>query len=204
MRSLFLINIQNNVETVISLISIVIATVGSYLIARYNLKKYGLLFLISSVVGTLVCYFFVTVGFYSFPFRLFPSLFKFPFFAILTVFSFYVLIGVRFSPTKWAYKIPFYWTIINIGIFIESILETKTNLIKYQWAWDFWDSYTAWWLFFLLFEVIGGKIVPPESRLPIPDEAFRYGKWAWFVFHAVMLSAAIGVGINLGSMLPKQ
>ncbi|MBM7865282.1 hypothetical protein GTO89_00680 [Heliobacterium gestii] len=197
-------NIGKNIETVIFLVAFAIDLVGAVYIARINWKRYGLLFFLSALIGSLLCYLFLVLGYYEFSYLLFPGFLPFPFESILTAFSFYVLLGVCYSPKQWAYKIPFYWTVINLGVFAESLMEAKTEIIKYQWAWDFWDSYSAWWIYLLLFEWLGGKIIPPESRRPIPEEAFRFGRWAWFVFHGVMLPAAIGIGIYLGSMLPDK
>ena len=110
-----------------------------------------------------------------------------PFEAILTVFPFYVILGVRYSPTGWAYKIPFYWVIVHFGLLTETLAHNYTHLIHYDFAWDFWDSYTWWWIFLLLFEYIGGLIVPGRHRKPIPTEAFRYGKWAWWILHFTVI-----------------
>ena len=197
-------NLKYNMETLLLLGGTVLSLLGAIWILRYNWRRYGLLFLLSSAAGTILCYIFVVLGFYSFPYRLFPELFKFPAEAILTDFPVYMLISVRYSPDKWAYKLPFYWAAINLGLLGETLAKSHTTLIRYDFAWDFWDSYTTWWLFFLFFEWVGCKIIPASSRRPIPQEAFNYGNWAWVLFHAIMISTIFGIGWYLGNMRPRH
>ncbi|MEH7097323.1 hypothetical protein [Neobacillus vireti] len=58
------------------------------------------------------------------------------------------------------WKIPFYWAIVHVGVTGEVILK-HTAIFEFKPEWDLWDSYTLWWLYFLLFERLGEKIVPP-------------------------------------------
>lgn len=193
-------NFQLNIETFISITAIIISLVGSYSILRIDWKKYGLLFLTSGFVGIFLCYIFVKSGFYSFPFRFFPSLSSMPFETILTAFPFLVLFGVRHSPNSWAYKIAFYMKIVHIGMLGETILLLNTDLIQYNWKWDFWDSYIWWWIFFLLFEWIGGLIIPKHLRKPIGSQSFRYGKWGFIVFHFIFIITIFLYGYYLGNV----
>ena len=139
---------------------------GSYLILRTNWKSYGLLYFIASLLGNIVCYLFVHFGFYSFPYIFLPIA-KIPLVAITTAFSFYVLLGIRFSPKSWPYKIAFYGVIINIGMTLETILKNTTRLIEYNFEWDFWDSYTSWWPSSFLWSGLEEKsfLILPASRL---------------------------------------
>ncbi|MDR7866408.1 MAG: CBO0543 family protein [Sporomusaceae bacterium] len=197
------VNIGRNIETVILIGALAINAAGIIWVARHDWKRYGFIVLLSGILGSGLCYIFVLLGYYTFPHLLIPGFLPFPFESILTAFSFYVLLGIRYSPTKWLYKVPFYGIIINPGVFAEFLMERHTQLIKYQPAWDLWDSYTTWWIYFLLFEWIGGKVVPENARAPIAREAFAYGKWAWFLFHIIVLLTTFGVGVLAGTNLPK-
>ncbi|EIW17742.1 MULTISPECIES: CBO0543 family protein [Pelosinus] len=193
--------LDNSKEMYISIASSVIAIIGSYLILRLDWKRYGLLYLIAGLLGNLICLLFVEVKFYTFPYIFLPIL-KVPIFSILTAFSFLVLLGVRYSPIEWVHKISFYGVIINTGVFYETVLMNKTNLISYDYEWDFWDSYTSWWAFFILMEWIGGKMIPAHLRKPLPIQAFRFGNWFWFVIHIVALFTIFLAGLYLGKNMP--
>lgn len=66
-------NIGWNMETYLTLSAFAFSTVVSILILRKNWKRYGLLFLISAVIGNILCYIFVVLGLYYYPYRLFPK-----------------------------------------------------------------------------------------------------------------------------------
>lgn len=113
-------NIGRNIETYISIISMVLSVIGTIIIIKTDWKKYGFLYLLSAIVGVVLCYIFIGLGLYTFPYRLFPQISKIPFTAILTIFPLYVLLGVRYSPSSWLWKIPFYWGMVHIGMFVEA------------------------------------------------------------------------------------
>jgi hypothetical protein len=171
-----------------------------FLIIRKNWKQYGLLFLISAAVAIILCILFTGFGFYSFPVRLFPSFSSMPVPLISTLFPMIVLVGVWLSPKRWAWKIPFYWGIVHLGLFVETVALNFTKLIKYDYKWDLWDSYTWWWIYLLVFEWIGGRIVSPEYRRPISANSFHYGRWAWAVFHFVVIITIFLGGYYLGRL----
>jgi hypothetical protein len=180
-------NIGNNIETFITIASISLTFAASYFILRVDWKRFGLVFLLAGIVGNILCYIFVKLGLYLYPYRLFPKLSIMPFETILTIFPFFVILGIRYSPKNWAYKISFYMVIVHLGLLAETLAHNFTDLIHYTFEWDFWDSYTWWWIFLLIFEYIGGLIVPNHSRKPISPDAFGYGKWAWWILHFVVI-----------------
>lgn len=191
-------------EPYISCLSIVLSLLGCWLIIRNAWKAWGLLFLSSSVLALLLCYVFVRLQLYSFPYIPFRDYLLFPAPVVGFVFPLLVLLGVKYSPTKWSHKIPFYWIIITLGMAGETLAHNYTRLIKYELFWDFWDSLTAWWLFFLFFEWLGGKFIPAQLRRPWPDEAFGFGRWAWLLTHFFMIFGFIIAGIYLGFQLCKK
>jgi uncharacterized membrane protein YhaH (DUF805 family) len=64
-------------------------------------------------------------------------------------------------------------------------------------------SYTWWWIFLLVFEWVGGIIVPAESRKPLDQELLRYGKIGWFILHFLLISTIFIAGVYAGSTLSK-
>lgn len=89
-----------NLNTILSITSMTVSVIGSILVIRINWRQYGSLFVLSGVIGVILCYLFIYLGLYNFPFRLFPSISNIPFTLILTVFPLYVLLGVRYSPRR--------------------------------------------------------------------------------------------------------
>jgi hypothetical protein len=191
-------NLGWNVETYILVTGITLSIIGSIFILKVNWKQYGSLFIISGAVGELLCYFFVKTGLYSYPYRLFPKLSSMPVTLILTMFPLYVMFGVRYSPSKWAYKIPFYWVLVHIGMLGEVLSQNLTQVIKYEQFWDTWDSYTWWWIFLLLFELVGGALVSQEYRKPIDENLLRYGKIGWYIIHLILISTIFLAGFYMG------
>lgn len=187
-------------EFIILLSAVVIFSAGTIYIIRYDWKQYGLLYLISAVVGEIICYIFVKTGLYSFPYRLFPHVSPMPFMAILTIFPFNVLFGVRYSPVQWAWKIPFYWVLVHIGVLAEVVALMNTNLIRYDQFWDVWDSYTWWWIYLLIFEYVGGMIVPESKRKPLDPSHLSYGKLGWFILHFILIVTIFLGGVYYGRM----
>ncbi|KPU46264.1 hypothetical protein OXPF_01090 [Oxobacter pfennigii] len=191
-------NFNWNIETYISIAFTVTSLIVAIIIIKINWKQYGLLFLLSGVVGSIICYIFIITGLYSFPYRLFPNFLRFPFYCILTIFPAYVLLGVRYSPKLWALKIPVYWVIVHLGMVAETWAHNKTQLIRYDLYWDFWDSYTWWWIFFLIFEWVGGLIVSEQYRKPINPEVFKYGKIGFFIIHFILITTIFLGGFYAG------
>ncbi len=192
-----------NIETYLSLSAIALSTLILLLIMRNNWKRYGFLFLLSAITGLAICHIFCNLGFYCYPYRPFPHLTTMPIALIATMFSAGVLLGVRYSPRSWAYKIPFYWVMIHLGVLIEGWAEKQTQIIEYYASWNLWASYTWCWIYLLVFEWVGGMIVPAESRKPIDQELLKYGKVGWFILHFILISTIFIAGVYLGYRLPN-
>jgi hypothetical protein len=191
-----------NFEAVIMLLFMILGAVGCIFFIWIDWKRYGLLFLISLLSANLICYIFTYVGFYSFPNNIFHKGLLIPYGLVSSVFPFVAMFGVRYSPKQWVWKIPFYWGIIHLGVLAEFILKS-TTIFRFEPKWDLWDSYTVWWIYYLLSEILGGKIVSDELRKPINSESFRYGRWAWIVFHVVVIVTIFLAGIYVGVTVIK-
>lgn len=195
------INFEWSIEFFVSIFTVMVHTLGVILMIRLDWKSYGLLFLLSAIVGNILCLLFISMHFYSFPYVLFPQIAQMPVIIMLVAFPLYVLIGVRYSPVKWKWKIPFYWTIVHIGVLVETLALKYTDLIEYGFQWDFWDSYTWWWIYLLVFEWIGGLIIPDNSRKPLGEEHLKYGTLSWFIIHFVLILTIFLGGVYLGTKL---
>lgn len=192
------------IETWITVISLLLGLIALSFLLRLDWKSYGLLSLLVGLFGASLCASFVGLGFYSFPYLLFPNRLGIPIAIMSLVVSSIIALSIRYSPLKWSYKIPYYWGIVHIVVALELVMQLKTSLIKYKLAWNAWDSYSAWWLYFLIFEWLGGKIIPSALRNPIDSSAFQYGNWGWIVLHIILITTFIGTGLGLGLYLYKQ
>jgi hypothetical protein len=189
-----------NFKVTLILFVIILSSLGSLYIIRKNWIRYGFVFLASVVSAVSLCYLFTSIGFYSFPNNVLHGDLLIPFGLVSTVFPFIVLIGIRYSPDKWIWKIPFYWGIVHLGVLGEVILK-HTTIFRFEPEWDLWDSYTLWWVYLLLFELLGGKVVPDYLRKPIDSELFRYGNWAWVIFHIIVIGTIFLAGVYVGVTL---
>lgn len=185
-------------EFFILIFVVTVGGIGNLLIMRRNWKRYFILFFSSAIVGLILCYLFIFFGFYVYPYRLFPEISTMPLLSIGIGVPFAVLIAVFFSPQKWVWKIPFYWAIIHAIMLFETVLLIRTDIIEYVFKWDFWDSYTWWWIYLLVFEYIGGLIIPEKDRRPIDDINLRYGKVGWFIIHFILIVTIFLGGFYLG------
>lgn len=189
-------------EKIALLTAISLMGIGCLYFIRLDWKRYGFLFILVAISANILCYTFIFVGFYSFPNNnVFEKMFIQTGLAS-TAFPLAVMFGVRFSPEKWVWKIPFYWGIIHLGVVAEVIL-LNTTIFKFEPEWDLWDSYSLRWLYYLLFELLGGKIIPSHLRKPISAESFRYGRWAWIVFHVIVISTIFLAGVYVGVTVMK-
>jgi hypothetical protein len=191
-----------NLNELIILSIIILASLGSLYFIRLGWKHYGLLFLISVLSSNLICYLLTRVGFYSFPNNVLHKGFLIPYGLVSTVFPFITMFGVRYSPKQWIWKIPFYWAVVHLGVLGEVILKNSA-IFKFEPEWDLWDSYTLWWLNYLLYELLGSKIIPENLRKPISAESFRYGNWVWIVFHIIVITTIFLAGVYVGVTMFK-
>jgi len=182
---------------VFMLILIVAFGLGCFYFVRLDWKRYGAVYLIAAIAANALCYALTYVGMYSFPENEWHDSLLIPHGLVSTLFPFIAMFGVRFSPERWVWKIPFYWGVVHLGVAGEVVLK-QTSIFAFAKEWDLWDSYTLWWIFYLLMEALSGKIVPASKRKPIRAESFRYGRWAWIVFHAIVVTTIFLAGVYVG------
>jgi hypothetical protein len=194
------ININFSIEFFFHMLAIIIGIIGLVYFLKLDWKHYGLLFLLAAIIGNVLCLLFVSFGFYSFPYLLFPQLETMPTTALTLSFPIMILFSVRYSPENWGWKIPFYWTIIHAGMLVETLALNYTDLISYDFKWDFWDSYTWWWIYFLVFEWIGGVIVTNDLRKPLHISHLKFGKLGWIIIHFILIVTIFLGGYYLGTL----
>ncbi|QHS24375.1 hypothetical protein GWK91_16480 [Virgibacillus sp. MSP4-1] len=182
------------------LLTILISALVCVYFIKLDWRKYGFLYISAAVSANVLCYLFTWSGLYSFPNNLLHGDLLMPIGLVSTAFPLVVLLGVRFSPEKWIWKIPFYWGIVHLGMVAEAVLMI-TPMFKFGPEWDLWDSYSLRWGYYLLFELLGSKIIPPHLRKPISHQSFRYGGWAWIVFHIVVVVTIFLMGVYTGITL---
>jgi hypothetical protein len=107
------------------------------------------------------------------------------------VFSFglLVLFTIHFKPEKFTF--PFFFITINWVFGVEIILE-YIGFITFRNGWDFWDSYSLYWIYVRLFNFIGDYLIPIKYRNPIQTNVKAY--WIFFVL-TVILSIVILVNL---------
>lgn len=184
-------------QGIILLMVILFSAAGCLYFLRLDWRKYGALYIISAITANLLCYMFTFFKFYSFPNNVLHDGFLIPYGLVSTVFPFISMFGIRYSPEKWIWKIPFYWGIVHLGVLAEVMLK-QTDIFAFEYKWDLWDSYTLWWINYLLFELLGGKLIPRHLRKPIHAVSFRYGNWAWIVFHVIVITTIFLAGVYVG------
>lgn len=191
-----------SLETAVYIAIDLVSLIGSLLIMRSNWKRYGLLLAAAGAAAVLTCYLFVRMGFYCYPSRLFGQVSIMPLESLLIAIPFLVLLGVRYSPLRWLYKIPFYLGIVQLAMAAELLIHHNTNIIEYGFMWNFINSYFLWWTYLILFEWIGSKILPSASRYPLKEESFHYGNWAFIALHIILLFTIFLGGYYLGRITP--
>ncbi|MFB9328947.1 CBO0543 family protein [Paenibacillus aurantiacus] len=189
--------ISGNKNYYILLIAVVISLTGTLWVWKTSWKYYGRVYGIAASVGTIICGLFVALGYYKFDSLLFPVL-KIPVSLLLTLFPFYVLFGVKYSPKPWPWKIPYYWGIVHVGVFFETMLVQFTDIIQFKSKWDIWDSYTWWWIFLLVFEYVGGLCVPEQYRRPLDKRLFHFGRTGWLLLHFILILTIFMAGYYVG------
>lgn len=192
--------VSASIEMLISLGVVAAGLLIIILFLKKDWKRFGSLYVLSAIVGLIICELFVLLRLYWFPSHLFPSIFKMPVVEVTLSFPAMVLLAVNFSPKRWPWKLPFYWAIVHLGLLAETWLLVNTTIIKYSQKWHLWESYTWWWIYFLIFEWIGGLLIPLELRNPLSIRHLRYGKLGWAILHLILILTIFLGGYYMGTL----
>ena len=126
-------DVIKNTEAVITIVVNGLGSIGVLFFFHIDWKKFGLLYLISGLGGLFLCTFFMLFKFYDFPSHMRIGL-SMPHFTLLIFFSLVAMLGVRYSPRRWSWKLPFYMTIVHLGMIAETWAQTSTQANSFQQA----------------------------------------------------------------------
>lgn len=165
--------------------TVLIATgAGSLYLIRYSILRYGIMFILSSISAGLLCALFFRMGFYRYALPMKEVL---P--AAAVSFSFLALLLIRYRPEKNTF--PFFFISITLVFSVEVLLKDSVGFIIFRNGWDYWDSYSLYWIFLRLMGFVGEFFIPGAYRAPIRQDTRGY----WILFIAVLIYACFGVYI---------
>jgi hypothetical protein len=165
--------------------TVLIATsAGVLFMLRYNFLRYGIMLIFSSITAALICLLFFRMGFYRYALPMKEVL---P--AAAVSFSFFALLLIRYRPDKNTF--PFFFISITAVFSIEVFLKDYFGFIRFSNGWDYWDSYSLYWLYLRLMGFVGQFFVPRAYRAPIRSDTKGY----WILFLIMLIYACFGVYI---------
>jgi hypothetical protein len=180
MRGIFMN--QSEFHYVILFSAIIFNGLGCLYLLIKNFLGYRLVLLISLVLSSILCLFFYWLGFYRFVLPVGQVL---P--AVAISFSLLVLITIRYRPKN--HTFPFFFMTVTIIFSIEVLLKEYMGFIKFRNGWDFWDSYSLYWIYVRLFNYIGDQLVLRKYRMPIYTKTKIY----WGIFILTVVYAVFGL-----------
>jgi hypothetical protein len=149
---------------------------GCFLILKNHPLRYGLIFIFHFIFSISICLCFYWFGFYRY---VFPLYYVLP--AVVFSFGLLVLFTIHFKTKKFTF--PFFFMTINLVFCFEIFLQ-YIGFIKFRNGWDFWDSYSLYWIYVRLFNFIGDYLIPIKYRNPIKTNVKAY--WIFFVLTVVL------------------
>ncbi|MBM7691599.1 hypothetical protein JOC77_001006 [Peribacillus deserti] len=167
---------QLDIHYIILTAAIMINGLGCIYILKKDWVRYGLVLIISLMFSSSLCYLFYVLHYYRFVLPLFQVM---P--AVAISFSFLVLFLIRFRPKK--HTFPFFYSVLIFIFSIEVLLKDYWGFIRFSNGWDYWDSFSLYWVYSRVFDHIGEFFVSAKYRTPIRAETRIY----WFSFFAFIL-----------------
>jgi len=157
---------------------------GCFFILKKNVFRYGIVLIISLIITSCLCLLFYWMDFYRF---VLPLPLVLPVVAIS--FSFLALFIIKYRPKVRTF--PFFFTILTLVFSVEVFLKDFTGFIRFKNGWDYWDSYSLYWVFTRFFNHVGVYLVPFNYRNPIKSDTKVY----WGVFLLIVIYSCLGVYI---------
>ena len=139
--------------------AILLGVAGCTIVLWKKFRYYKTTLLIHTVLSVLLCLFFYYNGFYRYAL---PVEYILP--AVVINFGLFIVFLIRFEPKGDTF--PFYFVFITWTFSLEILLE-YLGFIRFRNGWDFWDSYSLYWIYARIFSHIGKRMVPSEGRTPI-------------------------------------
>ena len=157
---------------------------GCFFIIKKHVFRYGIVLIISLIITSCLCLLFYWMDFYRF---VLPLPLVLPVVAIS--FSFLALFMIRFRPKRRTF--PFFFNTLTLVFSIEVFLKDFAGFIRFKNGWDYWDSYSLYWVFTRFFNYVGVYLVPFKYRNPIESDSKVY----WRLFLLIVIYACLGVYI---------
>ncbi|MFP7470892.1 hypothetical protein SFC55_07760 [Niallia taxi] len=156
---------------------------GCTLVLWKKFQYYKTTLLIHAVLSILLCLFFYFNGFYRYAL---PVSYILP--AVVINFGLFITFLIRFEPKEDTFR--FYFVLITWTFSLEIVLE-YFGFIRFRNGWDFWDSYSLYWIYARIFSHIGKRLVPMDGRTPvnISNRGFRtlYYMTIFFFFIGLLI-----------------
>lgn len=133
-----------------------IGAIGCFFVLKNNFQLYYKILLNHIFLSIFACLFFYLNGFYRFTL---PLLYIIP--TVVVTFGFLVLFTLHFQQRNHTFRYLF--MIIN-WVFVFEIFLEYIGFIHFRNGWDFWDSYSFYWIYLRLFIYFGNKYIPMEQR----------------------------------------
>ena len=159
---------------------------GCLFTIRKNVFRYGMVLIISLIITSCLCLLFYWMNFYRF---VLPLPLVLPVVAIS--YSFLALFIIRFRPNRRTF--PFFFITLTLAFSIEVFLKDFAGFIRFRNGWDYWDSYSLYWVYIRFMDHIGDYFVPLQYRTPIHSSTKLY----WAIFFLVFLYSCLGIFIIL-------
>jgi hypothetical protein len=163
---------------------LIITGAGSLFLMKYSPLRYGIMFILSSITAILLCLLFYRMGFYRYALPMREVL---P--AAALSFSFFALLLIRYRPEKNTF--PFFFISITAVFSIEVLLKDAAGFIRFRNGWDYWDSYSLYWLYLRLMGFAGEFFIPEAYRAPVRSDTKGY----WILFIFMLIYAGFGIYI---------
>ena len=173
---------QITLNYIILFLALICNGLGCFFTIRKNIFRYGLVLIISLMISSCLCLIFYMMDFYRF---VLPLPLVLPVVAIS--FSFLALFIIRFRPKRRTF--PLFFMTLTLVFSIEVLLKDFAGFIRFKNGWDYWDSYSLYWVYIRLFDHIGEFFVPMHYRNPISSETKKY----WISFLLVIIYTGLGI-----------
>ena len=173
---------QRATHFIILFASIIINGIGCLILIKKNFYKYGIILLASLLLSSILCLAFYWLGFYRFAL---PVLVVLP--GVAISFTCLALFSIKYRPAKRTF--PFFFMVTTWIFTIEVLLKNVWGFIVFRNGWDYWTSYSLYWVYIRIFDQFGELILPDKIRSPIKSDTKRY----WFLFFITIIYAIIEV-----------
>ncbi|TCP55624.1 hypothetical protein EV586_103277 [Tumebacillus sp. BK434] len=153
----------------------------------YQVPKAITLWLLFSACAEAFCLFLVQGGWYSYPIRPLPEIFRDNVLFNWVQYPLVVLIMLRFVRPTWFQNLMLGMTAAMYALLLEMLAKDHFGLIKYE-TWSPLASYFTWWGSLLFSLLVYRSLNRVRFARGAELGAFAFLRPGWFLFHLSMLS----------------